>query len=171
VGAVRRQQTDEPEFPVCHSAVERATSARRLDTATETYRSRSLGNDYFPTAIGLSVDVSIVRLPCGAMAAALLGGKGWSRMKKFLRLPDVRSRVALSRSQIYRQMKAGLFPCSYDLGARAVAWLESDIDAWIESRVKGNDDAAENWPIGGGPVAAENAQGTTATIPARRSVQ
>ena len=56
---------------------------------------------------------------------------------RFLRLADVRSRVGLSRSQIYRQISSGDFPKAYSLGARAVAWLESDIEAWIESRVRG----------------------------------
>lgn len=54
---------------------------------------------------------------------------------RFLRLADVRSRVGLSRSQIYR-LATGDFPKAYGLGARAVAWLESDIDAWIRARVR-----------------------------------
>ena len=57
---------------------------------------------------------------------------------RFLRLPDVRSRISLSRSQIYRKISSGEFPKPYSLGARAVAWLESDVDAWIESRVNGH---------------------------------
>ncbi|MGA9667971.1 MAG: AlpA family transcriptional regulator [Terracidiphilus sp.] len=54
---------------------------------------------------------------------------------RFLRLADVRSRVGLSRSQIYRKISTGEFPKAYSLGARAVAWLESEIDGWIESRI------------------------------------
>ena len=41
------------------------------------------------------------------------------------------------RASIYRLIAAGQFPRPYSLGARAVAWLESDIDAWIEARVEG----------------------------------
>ncbi len=55
---------------------------------------------------------------------------------RFLRLTEVRSRICLSRSQIYRKISTGEFPKAYSLGARAVAWLESDINGWIESRVK-----------------------------------
>jgi prophage regulatory protein len=55
---------------------------------------------------------------------------------RFLRLAEVRNRVGYGRASIYRLIKAGEFPKSYALGARAVAWLESDIDAWIEARVK-----------------------------------
>ncbi len=54
---------------------------------------------------------------------------------RFLRLSEVRTRVGYGRATIYRLMAAGQFPRSYSLGARAVAWLESDIDAWIEARV------------------------------------
>lgn len=55
---------------------------------------------------------------------------------RFLRLADVRSRVGLSRSQIYRKISTGEFPKPYSLGARAVAWLESEIDGWIQSRIE-----------------------------------
>ena len=55
---------------------------------------------------------------------------------RFLRLSEVRNRVGYGRATIYRLMAAGEFPRSYSLGARAVAWLESEIDAWIEARVK-----------------------------------
>jgi prophage regulatory protein len=55
---------------------------------------------------------------------------------RFLRLPEVKNRVPYGRASIYRLMAAGQFPRPYSLGARAVAWLESDIDSWIESRVK-----------------------------------
>lgn len=56
---------------------------------------------------------------------------------RFLRLSEVRRRVPYGRASIYRLIAAGQFPRPYSLGARAVAWLESDIDAWIEARVTG----------------------------------
>jgi prophage regulatory protein len=54
---------------------------------------------------------------------------------RFLRLPEVRNRVPYSRATIYRLIAAGQFPRPYSLGARAVAWLESDLTAWIEARL------------------------------------
>jgi len=54
---------------------------------------------------------------------------------RFLRLSEVRNRVPYSRATIYRLITAGRFPRPYSLGARAVAWLESEIDAWIEARI------------------------------------
>lgn len=51
------------------------------------------------------------------------------------RLSDVKSMVGLSRSTIYALMAAGKFPQNISLNQRAVGWLESDIQAWIDSRI------------------------------------
>jgi prophage regulatory protein len=53
-----------------------------------------------------------------------------------LRLPLVKSRTGLSRSTIYLRIAEGSFPKSVSLGARAVGWLESDIEQWLTSRVE-----------------------------------
>ena len=55
--------------------------------------------------------------------------------ESFLRRPQVRARVGLSRSTIYLRMQQGEFPNPVPIGARAVAWLESEINAWITDRV------------------------------------
>ena len=55
---------------------------------------------------------------------------------RFLRLDEVRKRVPYSKATIYRKIDRNEFPRPYNLGARAVAWLESEIDAWIESRIE-----------------------------------
>jgi len=53
-----------------------------------------------------------------------------------LRRTQVESRTGLSRSTIYARIAAGTFPSSIDLGGgRAVGWLSSEIDAWIQERV------------------------------------
>lgn len=53
-----------------------------------------------------------------------------------LRLPAVLSTVGLSRSSVYLRITQGTFPKSVSLGARAVGWLESDIEAWVSQRVE-----------------------------------
>jgi prophage regulatory protein len=53
-----------------------------------------------------------------------------------LRLPQVKCRVGLSRSSIYLAMAQGTFPQPVRLGARAVGWLEVEIDAWIRHKVQ-----------------------------------
>jgi prophage regulatory protein len=55
--------------------------------------------------------------------------------EKLLRLSEVQRRVPYSRSTIYLKVSRGEFPAPIDLGARAVAWLETDIDEWIAARI------------------------------------
>ena len=56
--------------------------------------------------------------------------------KRLLRLTDVRERVPYSRSTIYQLIAQGKFPKPINIGERAVAWLESEIDAWIQARIE-----------------------------------
>jgi prophage regulatory protein len=51
-----------------------------------------------------------------------------------LRLPEVRRRTGLGETAIRTLMREGQFPAPFKLGQRAIAWLESDVDAWIEAR-------------------------------------
>jgi prophage regulatory protein len=51
-----------------------------------------------------------------------------------LRRPQVEQITGLGRSTIYEWMKDGRFPLPIKLGARAVAWRQADILAWLESR-------------------------------------
>ena len=51
-----------------------------------------------------------------------------------IRMRDVCNRVGVGRSTIYKLIGLGIFPKPRKLSARAVAWPESEIDAWISSR-------------------------------------
>ncbi|OEF00654.1 transcriptional regulator [Vibrio crassostreae 9ZC13] len=51
---------------------------------------------------------------------------------RFLKLKEVMQKTALSRSAIYRKMDEGSFPKSVSLGDRAVAWIESEVEEWME---------------------------------------
>ncbi len=51
---------------------------------------------------------------------------------RFLKLKEVMEKTALSRSAIYRKMNDDEFPKSVSLGDRAVAWVETEIDKWME---------------------------------------
>lgn len=56
---------------------------------------------------------------------------------KLIKLRQVQDKVGNpSRATIHRWERAGLFPQRKKLGENSVAWLESDIDAWIESRAQ-----------------------------------
>ncbi|MFZ6673952.1 helix-turn-helix transcriptional regulator [Undibacterium sp. Xuan67W] len=54
---------------------------------------------------------------------------------RLLRLPSVLDRVPHSKTSIYRLIREGTFPKAVRLGVNSVAWLESDIDAYINSFV------------------------------------
>lgn len=51
------------------------------------------------------------------------------------RLPRVMRRTGLSKSEIYRRMRAGSFPKAIALGPKTVAWSAAKIDRWISERV------------------------------------
>lgn len=53
-----------------------------------------------------------------------------------LRRPEVEKRTGFSRSTIYAIVSDGTFPAPVRIGKRAVAWRESDVSDWIQSRVK-----------------------------------
>lgn len=55
--------------------------------------------------------------------------------QRFLRLKEVKQRLSLGRTAIYGKIKSGELK-TYPLGARAIGFLESEIDAWIDSRIK-----------------------------------
>jgi prophage regulatory protein len=53
-----------------------------------------------------------------------------------LRLPQVKGRCGLGRASIYAGVKNGTFPAPVKLGERAVGWLASSVDAWIQTRIQ-----------------------------------
>ena len=58
---------------------------------------------------------------------------------RLIRLREVMSRTELGRTSIYNFMNAGTFPKSVQLGERAVAWVDEDIDAWVIDKIKQRD--------------------------------
>ena len=61
-------------------------------------------------------------------------GKGIPR--KVLRLPVVLDRTGLSRSTVYLRVTEGRFPRPVSLGARAVGWLETEVEEWIARQIE-----------------------------------
>ena len=49
---------------------------------------------------------------------------------------EVLLRVCLSKSQLHRLIKDGEFPRQVPIGRQRVAFLESEVNAWIESRLR-----------------------------------
>lgn len=62
-----------------------------------------------------------------------------------LRRKQVEDRTGLSRSTIYLRIQEGTFPKPISLGgARAVGWLENEIDAWVTSCIERRDGRQES---------------------------
>jgi prophage regulatory protein len=59
-------------------------------------------------------------------------------MKTILRLPAVAAMTGLSRSQIYALIKIKKFPAQIELSERAVGWLTSEVQTWLQMRVDGS---------------------------------
>ena len=53
---------------------------------------------------------------------------------KFLRIRQVMQLTGLSRMTLYRLELAGQFPKRRRLSENSVAWFESDIESWADSR-------------------------------------
>jgi len=58
-----------------------------------------------------------------------------------LRRKQVEKRTGLSRSTIYLRVQEGTFPRPINLGARAVGWLENEIEAWLVARLEIRDNS------------------------------
>ena len=69
--------------------------------------------------------------------------------RSFIRLNEVMSRTGYGRASIYRKMEDGSFPKSIKLGGaptdpckfdcRAIAWIEEEVEQWIDSRIDKRD--------------------------------
>lgn len=55
---------------------------------------------------------------------------------RLIKLPEVLALTALSETEVYRRLAAGDFPKQIKLGARAVAWVESEINEWVANTIE-----------------------------------
>lgn len=54
---------------------------------------------------------------------------------EFIKIAEVRKMTGLSTSTIYERMLAKQFPRQVKLGPRAVAWVKSEVQAWVKERI------------------------------------
>ncbi|KAF1712248.1 dipicolinate synthase [Pseudoxanthomonas kalamensis DSM 18571] len=52
-----------------------------------------------------------------------------------LRIGEVCRRTGLSKSQIHRLIGDSAFPSAVKLSRRATAWVERDVEIWIQDRI------------------------------------
>ena len=65
------------------------------------------------------------------------------RDHRILRLREVEARCGLKRSSIYQAIAEGTFPKSVPITARAVGWIDSEIENWISTRIAERDQHIE----------------------------
>ena len=53
---------------------------------------------------------------------------------RLLRRSEIEVKTGLTRSTIYRLMRAGEFPEPLKIGPRAVRWRATEIESWIAER-------------------------------------
>jgi len=63
---------------------------------------------------------------------------------KFMRLKDVLNCTGLSRAVLYTLLSEQAFPPSFPLSGTTVAWLEKDVQNWIESRIDARNNRVKN---------------------------
>lgn len=54
---------------------------------------------------------------------------------RLIKMPEVMHRTANGKAWIYRLIAQGRFPQPVKIGSRSIAFVESEIDAWIEQRI------------------------------------
>jgi prophage regulatory protein len=54
----------------------------------------------------------------------------------------VLDRVCMSKTQLYRLITAGEFPKPVPIGRQRIGFLESDVNAWIDARLRLRDEGA-----------------------------
>ena len=55
-------------------------------------------------------------------------------MAQLLRLPQVLGRVGLRTTRLHQLIGDRSFPAPIKLGKRSIAFIESEVDAWIEAQ-------------------------------------
>jgi prophage regulatory protein len=54
---------------------------------------------------------------------------------RFIRMTELKDKVALSRSQIYKLIQQGEFPEPIKLGKKISVWTDSEVEEWMSSKL------------------------------------
>lgn len=63
--------------------------------------------------------------------------------QKLISLERVKCLTTLSRSRIYFLIKRNEFPSQIQIGTRRVAWIESEVQDWINHKIKNRRDVGD----------------------------
>jgi len=62
---------------------------------------------------------------------------------KVLRAPDTCAIIGLKRAALYRLVQRGQFPKPIKISTKLSGWLDSEVYAWLESRIAERDGGAK----------------------------
>ena len=66
-----------------------------------------------------------------------------TQLELFIRLHEVRARVGLSKSQIYKLIDLDQFPKQIKLGRKMSLWSALEIEEWAKEKIKQRDEELE----------------------------
>ena len=61
------------------------------------------------------------------------------QIERFIRLPQVKQRVGISKSQIYKLVKASEFPKPVKVSERISCWAVAEIEEWASNKIQERD--------------------------------
>ncbi|EPY1262797.1 MULTISPECIES: AlpA family transcriptional regulator [Klebsiella] len=56
-----------------------------------------------------------------------------------IRFSEVQKRTGYSKAWLYKLISQGRFPSAVKLGSRAIAFVEGEVDEWINQRIEERD--------------------------------
>lgn len=59
--------------------------------------------------------------------------------QSLIRIDEVQRRTGYSKAWLYRIINLNRFPKPVKIGSRAIAFVESEVDEWIEQRISERD--------------------------------
>lgn len=62
---------------------------------------------------------------------------------RLIRIDEVTNQTGLPRDSIYYQIKNGKFPLPIKISRRSAAWVELEVQKWIEEQIKKH--KGDNW--------------------------
>ena len=61
------------------------------------------------------------------------------QLELFIRLPEVRQRVGISKSQIYKLIAQDQFPKPVKVSHRISCWVVAEVEQWVQEQVDARD--------------------------------
>jgi prophage regulatory protein len=61
------------------------------------------------------------------------------QLQLFIRLPEVRQKVGMSKSHIYDLISQDKFPKPVKVSSRISCWVAAEVDQWVQERIDARD--------------------------------